>query len=259
MRILVTNDDGIHAEGIRELSRALASIGEVIVVAPDRQRSASGHAITLHKPLRLERVRMGDLVAYAASGTPSDCVILAIRGILEETPDLVVSGINGGPNLGWDVTYSGTVSAAMEGAILGAPAFAISIASNEPNLNYPFAAHFAAHLTSVILKHGLLPHTMLNINIPHLPESQIRGIAFTRLGERRYPGKVAIREDPNGKKYYWLGGDTPEDILEEGTDVKAIHDHKISITPLQMDMTSRPLLDRLQSWSLSSDLDIEGV
>ncbi|MCC6446094.1 MAG: 5'/3'-nucleotidase SurE [Armatimonadetes bacterium] len=253
MSILVTNDDGIQAEGIQVLARALASLDDVVVVAPDRPRSACGHAITLHKPLRLARYRMGDIPAYAASGTPADCVILAVRALLKEKPGLVVSGINAGSNLGTDVTYSGTVSGAMEGAILGVPAVAVSITSGGDNLAYPFAARFAAHLARAVLERGFPPHSLLNVNIPHRPQETIRGVAVTRLGERRYPSEISIREDPNGRTYYWLGGNVPEDVLDEGTDVKAIQDGLISVTPLKMDLTEYPLLSRLEGWNLSLD------
>ena len=249
--ILITNDDGIYAEGLFALKTALDGIGAVHVVAPDRPRSASGHSITLHKPLRLSRVRLPDgSHGHATNGTPSDCVSLGVLDVVGAKVDLVVSGINWGPNLGWDLTYSGTVSAAMEAAIMGIPAFAISVASYEESISFDYAAEFAAFLARLLLGHQLPPYTLLNANVPNQPASHIRGIEVTRQGRRRYTGKVEKRVDPAGRAYYWLGGDTAIDELEEGTDVKAIADDKVSVTPIHLDLTSYPALDELRTWGL---------
>jgi 5'-nucleotidase len=263
MRILLTNDDGVHAEGLLAVKKALEPVGEVTVVAPDRPRSACGHSITLHKPLRVATVTLADgSTAYATSGTPSDCVTLAALDLLRGSrPDLVVSGINHGPNLGWDLTYSGTVSAAMEGAILGMQSFSISVAwrlqrmieeeeGPAPPIDFSHAARFAARLAALLAKRPLPPHTLLNVNVPPRAPS---GVEVTRQGIRRYPGKVDRRVDPMGRTYYWLGGDDPQDQMEEGTDVKAVAEGRISVTPIQLDLTDHPLLTELATWGFDGD------
>jgi 5'-nucleotidase len=255
MRILLTNDDGIDAEGIQALARALQPIAQVTLVAPDRPRSASGHSITLHKPLRVTPIMLREgITAFATNGTPSDCVALAIRDILDERPDLVISGINKGPNLGRDLTYSGTVAAAMEGAILGTPAFAISMASYADDLSFAPAATFARRLASEILLHGMPPQSLLNVNVPGVPEEEIAGVRVTRLGRRHYPERVDKRTDPYGRVYYWLGGDPPEDVLEEGTDVKAIAENFISITPVHLDLTYYDMIPEVSTWNVVGSL-----
>lgn len=249
--ILITNDDGIHAEGLFALKTALGALGTVYVVAPDRPRSASGHSITLHKPLRLSRVRLPDgSQGYATNGTPSDCVSLGVLDVVGGKVDLVVSGINWGPNLGWDLTYSGTVSAAMEAAIMGIAAFAVSVASYEEEISFDYAAEFSAHLARLLLTHRLARDTLLNVNVPNLPADRIPGIEITRQGRRRYTGKVEKRVDPMGRAYYWLGGDLPLDELEEGTDVRAIADNKVSVTPVHLDLTGYAALDELRTWGI---------
>ena len=249
--ILITNDDGIHAEGLLALKAALDSVGTVHVVAPDRPRSASGHSITLHKPLRVNKVRLPDgSYGYSTNGTPSDCISLGVLDVVGGKVDLAVSGINWGPNLGWDLTYSGTVSAAMEAAIMGIPTFAISVASYEEGVMFDYAADFSAHLARQLLKHGLPPDTLLNVNVPNQPANFIRGIEITRQGRRRYSGKVEKRVDPTGRAYYWLGGDAAVDELEEGTDVKAIADDKISITPIHLDLTAYTAIEQLKTWGI---------
>jgi 5'-nucleotidase len=249
--ILVTNDDGIYAEGILALKSALEGVGKVHVVAPDRPRSASGHSITLHKPLRVSKVRLPDgSYGYATNGTPSDCVSLGILDVVGAKIDLAVSGINWGPNLGWDLTYSGTVSAAMEAAIMGIPAFAISVASYDDEVSFGYAADFAAFMARLVLKNGLPPDTLLNINVPNEPAAHICGVEVTRQGKRRYLGKIEKRVDPMGRTYYWLGGDAAIDELEEGTDVKALADDKVSVTPVHLDLTGYHALDQLASWGI---------
>ncbi|OFX16293.1 MAG: 5'/3'-nucleotidase SurE [Armatimonadetes bacterium RBG_16_58_9] len=259
MEILITNDDGIHSQGLIALKTALDPVGRVHVVAPDRPRSACGHSITLHKPLRADKVRLADSsVAYSTNGTPSDCISLGILGILDRKVDLVVSGINRGPNLGWDLTYSGTVSAAMEGAIMGAQSFAISVATSEQEVDYDVAAAFAARIARTLAEHELPESTLLNINVPGLPASEIRGVIVTRQGRRRYLGNVEKRSDPTGRDYYWLGGDLPEDQLVEGTDVKAIADDMISVTPVHLDLTDYQGLEAVRSWGIESS-DLESI
>jgi len=250
-RILITNDDGIYAEGLIALKTALDPLGDTHVVAPDRPRSACGHSITLHKPLRLNKVRLSDgSHGFSTNGTPSDCVLLAVLDVMKDGIDLVVSGINRGPNVGCDLTYSGTVSAAMEAVIMGIPAVAISVASDAEDVSFVYAAEFSAHLARIILDHGLPPDTLLNVNVPNVPASRIRGIEITRQGRRRYSGRIEKRTDPGGRAYYWLGGDTALDDLEEGTDVKAIADDKVSVTPVHLDLTGYPALEDLRTWGI---------
>jgi len=246
-QILLTNDDGIFAEGLTALRDALREVGEVTVVAPERPRSASGHAITLHKPLRADLVRMpwgGE--GYATNGTPSDCVVLGLFALLPSC-DLVVSGINLGPNLGEDLTYSGTVSAAMEGAICGKPSIAVSVADYE-NPDYGPTARFIVRLARRVLQHGLPPDVLLNVNVPNLPEEEITGVAITHQGKRRYEGRVERRLDPRGRAYYWLGGEIIEDINGEGSDGEAIRQGKISVTPLHLDLTNHAFFTEMQGW-----------
>lgn len=249
-RILVTNDDGIYAEGLSVLCDALSEIGTVTVVAPERPRSAAGHAITLHKPLRVDPVHLpwgGE--GYATNGSPSDCVVLGLYAVLEGQCDLVVAGINLGPNLGEDLTYSGTVSAAMEGAICGIPSMAVSLADFKMP-DYRPAAQFAARLAREILTHGLPTDVLLNVNVPNLPADEIAGIAITRQGKRRYEGRVERRLDPRGRPYYWLGGEIIEDIDGEHSDGEAIREGKISVTPLHLDLTNHAFTEVLEQWKL---------
>jgi 5'-nucleotidase len=259
-RILITNDDGIYAEGLLALKAALDAVGEVHVVAPDRPRSACGHSITLHKPLRLNKVRLPDgSHGYSTNGTPSDCVLLAVLDVMKDGIDLVISGINLGPNVGCDLTYSGTVSAAMEAVLAGIPAIAISVASHAEDISFDYAAKFSAHLARIILDRGLPPDTLLNVNVPDLPASRIRGIEITRQGRRWYPGRIEKRTDPGGRAYFWLGGDDAMDELEDGTDVKALADDKVSVTPVHLDLTGYPVLDEIRAWGLDEFEKAEGV
>ena len=252
MNVLITNDDGIHAEGLFALKTAFDKVAKVHIVAPDRPRSACGHSITLHKPLRADKVKLRDgSIAYASNGTPSDCISLGLLGVVKDKVDLVVSGINRGPNLGWDLTYSGTVSAAMEGAISGVQSFAISVATYETDVNYSAAAHLAVRIAQILHEHKLPESTLLNINVPPV-ESDIKGIRVTRAGKRRYMGSLEKRSDPTGRDYYWLGGDQPVDSLDEGTDVKAIADDYISITPVHLDLTDYSILESIQTWGLEN-------
>ncbi|MCX6344704.1 MAG: 5'/3'-nucleotidase SurE [Armatimonadetes bacterium] len=251
MNILITNDDGIHAEGILALKNALESIGRVFVVAPDRPRSACGHSITLHKPLRAEPVKLADgSIGFASNGTPSDCVSLGLLGVIDEKIDVVVSGINRGPNLGWDLTYSGTVSAAMEGAISGLPSLAISIATYDLEVDYSVAGVIACKLVQMLANQNLPKGTLLNVNVPALPASEIKGVAVTRQGKREYINKLDKRTDPSGRSYYWFGGDAPVDTLTEGTDVKAVSEGWISVTPVHIDLTDYQTISLIESWGL---------
>jgi 5'-nucleotidase len=246
MLILVTNDDGIQAPGIRALADALKALGPVLVVAPEREQSASGHALTLQQPLRLNEVAPGE---WAVSGTPTDSVLLAVHALLEgKHPDLVVSGINAGPNMGDDVTYSGTVSAAFEGTLLGIPSMAVSLATFDP-MSYAPAAEWAARIARRLLERGLPPKTLLNVNVPGTPAADIRGVRLTRLGHRVFRDTIAPRVDPRGRPYYWVAG-TAEWNPEERTDIAAIQDGYVSVTPLAMDMTDYRLLVQMEEWGL---------
>lgn len=252
MRILVTNDDGIYAEGIKHLREALGELGEVIVVAPDRERSATGHSITMDRPLRAKEVVFKDgFKSYAVDGTPADCVKLAFDALLQPRPDIVVSGINHGPNMGTDVLYSGTVSAAIEGMIYGVPAIAVSTASYE-NPNYRGAALMAQRLVREVMDHqGLPPATLLNVNVPDVDLTELKGVAITRLGSRRYENIFDKRTDPRGRTYYWLAGEIVEDDSEPDTDVAAIRRNEVSVTPIHFDLTDYKLLEQIRGWQLN--------
>ena len=234
MMILVSNDDGIQSEGILALEEKLQRLGEVYTVAPDRVQSSMSHAITLHRPLRVKEVGPR---RFAVNGTPTDCVKLALTGLLPSKPALVVSGINIGPNLGDDIIYSGTVSAAVEGTLLEVPAIAVSLVTLQ-NSSFEVAAEFAGTLAARVLEKGLPSGTLLNVNVPPLPAQEVKGWRLTRQGKRRYIEQVVERIDPRGEKYYWIGGDDLGFDKEDGTDCMAIHEGYISVTPLQVDMTN---------------------
>ena len=233
--ILVCNDDGIQSAGITALAEALAAVGEIAVVAPDREQSAVSHSLTLHRPLRVNEVGS---MRYAVDGTPTDCVNLAVNGLLPRRPTLVVSGINLGANLGDDVTYSGTVSAAMEGTLLGIPSIAVSLVTRGET-TFDAAATFAARLAARVIERGLPSDTLLNVNVPAGTNGAApRGIAFTRMGRRRYGDAIVEKLDPRGRKYYWIGGEELTFVEEEGTDFHAIARGLISITPIHLDLTN---------------------
>lgn len=249
--ILVTNDDGVDAPGLLALKQALESLGKVIVVAPDRNWSASGHVKTLHKPLRVNQTSLRDgSLAYTTDGAPSDCVALVMLGLLQEKPALVVSGINPSSNVAHDLTYSGTVAAAMEGAISDVPSIAVSIdANHRSQIDFSSAAKIAVNIARRVLSNGLPLDSFLNVNVPDLPLAEISGIRITRLGKRIYRDELVERQDPSGKSYYWIGGEPPTgEIEEEGTDVWAVAHRFISITPVHMDMTSHALIEPLKAW-----------
>lgn len=240
--LLLTNDDGIFADGLTSLAEALADLGDVYVVAPDREQNAVGHALTLHRPLRVDRVADR---RFAVNGTPSDCVNLGIQGLLPCIPDLVVSGINHGSNLGDDVTYSGTVSAAMEGTLLGVPSLAVSLADPETG-GFADAARIARLVAARVLVEGLPPKTLLNVNVP---AGTAKGIRVTRLGHRVYKEKVVEEVDPRGRTYYWIGAGPP--IWENGgaTDIRAIREGYASITPIHLDLTQYEAVRRMGAWA----------
>ncbi|MBI3740213.1 MAG: 5'/3'-nucleotidase SurE [Chloroflexi bacterium] len=256
MYILITNDDGVDAPGLLALKNALQSLAKTIVVAPNRNWSAAGHTKTLYKPLRVDSTLLRDgSPAYATDGAPTDCVALVMLGLFSEKPALVVSGINPAGNLAHDVTYSGTVAAAMEGAINHIPSLAVSLdAGNRADADFSAAGEIALQLARRILATPLPRDTFLNINIPAIPRDQIRGLRITRLGTRIYRDALVERMDPSGKKYYWIGGDTPTGLVEEGTDIGALAHNFVSITPIHLDLTSHALIDQLKVWENNLDL-----
>jgi len=267
--ILLTNDDGIRAPGLRALLQALEPIAQVTVFAPDHNWSAAGHTKTMHKPLRADRYTFeaqnpavgpengpppspaAGTRAYTTTGAPSDCVAMALLGISlldgSQPPDLVVSGINQGANVGHDLTYSGTVAAAMEAVIFGLPAVAISLDSYESR-DFGFAAQAAAGIVRRVQAQGLPPGVFLNVNVPCRPPEEVLGIAVTRLGRRVYRDSLIERHDPRGRPYYWIGGEPPGGYLDEGTDIWALANGFVSVTPIQLDMTAESLIPELRTW-----------
>lgn len=250
--ILVTNDDGVTAPGLQALAGAMEKFGQVTVLAPDHNWSVSGHVKTLHRPLRVKEVQLADgKVAQATDGAPSDCVVLAVLGFVPEKIDLVVSGINPNANIGHDVTYSGTVTAAMEAAIWGLPGVAVSLDSPENHLgllDYGPAAEIASDIVKQVIEQGLPKDILLNVNVPYLQYDKIKGFRITRQGLRVYRDQLDRRIDPRGKPYYWIAGESPTGVSEEGTDFGSLAEGYVSITPLQLDMTAYQSIDKLNSW-----------
>jgi len=243
--ILITNDDGIQSPGITCLAEKLTPLGEIVIVAPDRERSAIGHALTLHSPLRADEVQPG---WFAVDGTPTDCVNLGIHGLLPRVPDLVVSGINRGGNMGDDITYSGTVAAAMEATLMGVPAFAISLADGPFTTEQFIPAAGVAHAISRLLAtHGLPKDTFFNVNVPAGKPGEA---VITRQGKRRYGDLVVEKFDPRGRKYYWIGGGELGFDDQPGTDFHAIQHGKTSLTPLHLDLTNYRAMEELHNWPL---------
>ncbi|MBI5212233.1 MAG: 5'/3'-nucleotidase SurE [Nitrospirae bacterium] len=241
--ILVTNDDGIHSPGIIALFKAMKEIGEAYIVAPDRERSAVGHALTLHRPLKAEELREN---VYSVNGTPTDCVALAIHKILPRKPDLVASGINRGANLGDDITYSGTVSAAIEGTILNVPSFAISLVGDKP-FHYETAYPFAIEVAKYILDKSLPYDTLLNVNVPNVQKrDMVKGMKITRQGKRVYDNAIQDTYSPWGDKHYWIGGGTPYWEQGENMDIQAVMGNYVSVTPIHLDLTNYEALEYLK-------------
>lgn len=242
--ILVSNDDGYQTPGIISLAAALRDLAEVIVVAPDQDRSGASNSLTLKRPLYISRHENG---FFSVEGTPTDCVHLAINGLLDENPDMVVSGINAGPNLGDDVIYSGTVAAAMEGRFLGSPAVAVSLASHQPKY-YNTAAQVAKRIVARLRENPLPADTILNVNVPDLPWEQLAGFQATRLGHRHKSEPVLKSIDPRGHAIYWIGPAGPEQDAGPGTDFHAVRTGHVSITPIQVDLTRYTALDQVAHW-----------
>ncbi len=252
LSILVSNDDGILSDGLGALVKELRTIADVTIVAPDSQQSAVGHAITVHRPLRMREVKKdGTFFGYALDGTPADCVKLATRNIMKQKPDLVISGINHGSNTAISVIYSGTVSAATEGTILGIPSFAVSLTTFEPNADFTYAAKFAKQLALKVVQNGLPNGTLLNVNVPAVPENEINGVVITRQGKSIWNDEFESRRDPGNKQYFWLKGELVELDEEEDIDQRAILNNKVSVTPIQFDLTNYIMLDTLRSWKLT--------
>ena len=252
MHILVTNDDGVQAPGLLALAQAMRPLGTVTVFAPDRNWSASGHVKTLDRPLRVRETMLADgTSAFTSDGAPSDCVALPLLGFLDKV-DLVVSGINPYSNIGHDVTYSGTVTAAMEAVITGVPGIAFSLASQDKPANtttdYGPAAQIAGMVAEKVIKEGLPEGVVLNVNIPYLSIESMKGFFITRQGMRVYRDALDKRVDPRGVPYYWIGGEEPTGVSEEGTDVGALAAGYVSITPLQLDLTNYKAMDALKKW-----------
>ena len=249
---MVTNDDGVHSPGIIALYKAMKGLGDVYIVAPDRERSAAGHSLTLHRPLKAEEIREH---VFSVNGTPTDCVTLGINKLLPRKPDLVVSGINRGANLGDDITYSGTVSAAIEGTIFGIPSIAFSLISDK-HYHYETATFFTNKIASYVLEHSLPFDTLLNVNFPNISKAEIRGIKLTRQGKRIYENSIQETFNPWGEKYYWIGGGRTFWEHGDEADMEAVQENYISITPIHLDLTNHGALSFLRErWKVSDMLE----
>lgn len=235
--------------GLHALADAMRTLGNVWVVAPDRERTAVGHALTLHKPLRL--TRLGKQV-FSVSGTPSDCVNLAVKHLMHTPPALVISGINRGVNLGDDVTYSGTVSAALEGTLVGVPSIAISQEGGEI-FRFAVAAVYARRIAQLVLRYGLPDETFLNVNVPDRPQGKIKGVRFTSLSRRRFDNPIIEKEDPHGRKYYWIAGTRVSWERRKGSDHEALRQGLVSVTPIHLDATNYDMLEQFRSWEATLD------
>lgn len=250
--ILVTNDDGVHSPGIIALFKTMKQLGDAYIVAPDRERSAAGHSLTLHRPLKAEEIR--DHV-FSVNGTPTDCVTIGINKLLPDRPALIVSGINKGANLGDDITYSGTVSAAIEGTIFGIPSLAFSLISDK-HYHFETAAFFASRIAAYVLEHSLPYDTLLNVNVPNVRRDEVRGIKLTRQGKRVYEGSIQETFDPWGTKHFWIGGGMPYWEHGEDTDMEAVRAHYVSITPIHLDLTNFSALTFLkEKWRISEMME----
>ncbi len=252
MKILISNDDGIDSPGIAALAKEMKKIGEVTVIAPRTEQSAVGHAITMKIPLRItEYFKNGDFFGYAIDGTPADCLKIGIRNILKTKPDIVLSGINNGSNTAINIIYSGTVSAAREAAIMDLPAIAISQTSHDSK-DFSYSAKVAAKLTKLVLEKGLPNGTLLNVNVPNLPENEIAGIMLTKQGKSKWDDVYEERIDPYGKKYYWLTGSLMETDEKPDSDQFATKKNYVSITPIHFDLTDYPTYDSMQNWKIEN-------
>ena len=248
--VLLCNDDGINAPGIEALAKEIGKIGRVTVIAPDKQQSAVGHAITMNYPLRAYPVRKnGELFGYAVEGTPADAVKLGVKCLMKEKPDLLISGINHGSNTAINIIYSGTVSAATEGTILGIPSIAISV-TTYGETDFTFAARFAARLAMLVVEKGLPAGTLLNVNVPAVAEGEIRGVLVTRQGKSTWDDTFDVRRDPSNREYFWLTGKMRVTDTEEDTDQVAIMNKFVSITPIHYNLTDHSLLAQMRGWRM---------
>ena len=254
MNILVSNDDGISSEGIAVLTKSLSEIGDVIVVAPQTEQSAVGHAITMQIPVRVnEFTRGGKFFGYAVTGTPADCIKMGIKNIMKEKPDIVVSGINNGVNSAINIIYSGTVSAAREAAIMDVPSIAVSIAGHQVD-DYSYSGKIAQQLVKMISKNRLQPGTLLNVNVPNLPQDEILGVKLTKQGQSKWEDVFEERIDPYGRKYYWLTGELINLDTELERDHFAVMNKYVSVTPIHFDLTDYEMFDRMSSWKIEENL-----
>ena len=252
MKILISNDDGISSPGLNALAIELRKLGDVTIVAPVTEQSAVGHAITMKYPLRItDFYKNGDFFGYAVDGTPADCIKIGIRNIMHEPPDIVVSGINLGSNTAINIIYSGTVSAAREAAIMDVPSIAVSVTSHEAK-DFSFAAKFSSRLAQMVAKNKMPAGTLLNVNIPDLPEDQIAGVLLTQQGKSKWDDVYEERKDPYGQKYYWLTGNLVQHDTTLETDQFAIRKNYVSVTPIHFDLTDYKTYDTMKSWQLEN-------
>lgn len=247
VRFLVTNDDGIHARGLQLLAEAAGDLGEVDVVAPDRQQSASSHSLTMHRPLRVTR---NDRGGYVVDGTPTDCVLLAVNELLDRSPDFVISGVNHGPNMGEDVLYSGTVAAAMEGTILGIPSIALSFAGSREERLRDYGPRIRSVLASLTRQDEFPEETFFNVNLPPVRPDEVEGLRVTALGRRVYSDSLTRNDDPHGREYFWIGGGQSHWTGREDSDFRAVQAGFVSVTPLHLDLTNFELMEKVRTWQL---------
>lgn len=247
-RILCTNDDGIHAPGLDILVGVARRLGDITVVAPDRQQSATSHSLTVHRPLRVTRT---DASSHVIDGTPTDCVLIAVNSLMQEPPDFVFSGVNHGPNMGEDVLYSGTVAAAMEGTILGIPSIAVSFDSRAEDRVAGYGPALTGILGSLVGRPDFPDETFFNINLPDIPAEELKGVRITTLGRRVYSDSLTRREDPSGREYFWIGGGVSSWTGREDSDFRAVRAGYASVTPLHLDLTNYSLINEVRTWPLS--------
>jgi 5'-nucleotidase len=248
MKILCTNDDGYLATGIRVLASAASSLGSVTTVAPDREQSATSHSLTLHHPLRARRAIDG---TWVVDGTPTDCVLLAVNELLQERPDVCLSGVNHGPNMGEDVLYSGTVAAAMEATVMGIPSIAFSFAGPYHEEIEGWEDRVRDILRAILKRKDFPADTLFNVNLPSRPPSEIEGIRVTSLGQRRYADSITRAKDPSGREYFWIGGGVASWRGASDSDFQAVDDGYVSVTPLHLDLTNYELLEEIRGWDLT--------
>ena len=248
MRILCTNDDGYMAGGLRILAEAAGSLGDVEIVAPDREQSATSHALTIHRPLRARQSTDG---SYVVDGTPTDCVIMAVNELLGYRPDFCLSGVNHGANMGEDVLYSGTVAAAMEATVIGIPAVALSYTGDDYERLESWGPLLEGFLGQILAREAFPKHTLLNVNLPPLPPEEVQGVKVTSLGQRRYADSITKALDPKGREYFWIGGDISTWNGGEDADYRAVKEGFISVTPLHLDLTDYQLLEEIRRWDLA--------